>query len=55
MKDIDAIYYISDGKPDTSCKLTIEKVKKLNEDKKIPVHCISYKTVNEWVFINFFL
>jgi len=47
MKNVDAIYYISDGKPDTSCKLTIEEVKKLNEDKKIPVHCISYKTVNE--------
>nr|XP_039264117.1 von Willebrand factor A domain-containing protein 3A-like [Styela clava] len=40
-KTADAIYLLSDGKPDTSIKLTLEAAGRANK-KHIPIHTISY-------------
>jgi len=44
-ENIQAVYLISDGKPDTSSRLTLEKVSE-NNHRKIPIHCISFKCEN---------
>nr|CAB3267658.1 von Willebrand factor A domain-containing protein 3A [Phallusia mammillata] len=51
-KDAEAIYLMTDGKPDTSVKLTLEKAHELNKGK-IPVHTISFncddRTANDFL------
>ncbi|CAK8673496.1 unnamed protein product [Clavelina lepadiformis] len=39
--EVEAIYLVTDGKPDTSVQLTLEKVEEMNV-KKVPIHCISF-------------
>lgn len=44
---IEAIYLISDGKPDTSIQLTLEQVEAVNK-KHLPIHTISFNCDDRW-------
>ncbi|KAL3876675.1 hypothetical protein ACJMK2_034479, partial [Sinanodonta woodiana] len=40
--DIDAIYLLTDGKPDTSTSMVLREVSKMNEDRHVQVNAISF-------------
>ncbi|KAK7113358.1 von Willebrand factor A domain-containing protein 3A-like [Littorina saxatilis] len=41
-KDIEAIYLLTDGKPDTSTSLVLREVARMNMDRNLPVNTISF-------------
>lgn len=40
--EVDAIYLLSDGKPDTSTQHVLKEVAKMNENRKLKVHTMSF-------------
>ena len=45
--DIDAIYLLTDGKPDTSTSLVLKEVATLNSERSVKVNTISFNCDNE--------
>ncbi|XP_055994783.1 von Willebrand factor A domain-containing protein 3A [Sorex fumeus] len=41
LQDVQALYLLTDGKPDTSCSLVLRTVQRLKEERDIKVHTIS--------------
>ena len=40
--DVDAVYLLSDGKPDSSTSLVHKEVGRINLDREVKVHTISF-------------
>ena len=47
--DIDAIYLLTDGKPDTSTSMVLREVAKMNERRNINVNTISFNCTDRLV------
>nr|XP_009681674.1 PREDICTED: von Willebrand factor A domain-containing protein 3A isoform X3 [Struthio camelus australis] len=54
-QDIEALYVLTDGKPDTSCSLILKDIERLREKQDIKIHTISFSctdrdlcTVQSW-------
>ena len=48
--DIDAVYLLSDGKPDTSTSLVLKEVARINLEREVKVHTISFNCDDACVF-----
>lgn len=47
--DIDGIYLLTDGKPDTSTSLVLREVAKMNEKRNITVNTISFNCTDRYL------
>ncbi|XP_029432932.1 von Willebrand factor A domain-containing protein 3A [Rhinatrema bivittatum] len=52
-QDVQGLYLLTDGKPDTSCHLVLKEVERLVKDRSVAVHTISFncsdRTANEFL------
>ena len=48
--DIDAVYLLTDGKPDSSTALVLHEVEKLNTDRNVIVNTISFNCDDRSVY-----
>lgn len=46
--DVEGLYLLTDGKPDTSCSLILSEVQRLKEKRDIKVHTISLDCSCRW-------
>nr|XP_060642624.1 von Willebrand factor A domain-containing protein 3A [Anolis sagrei ordinatus] len=42
LQDVEALYLLTDGKPDTSCNLVLKEIEMLRKKQAIPIHTISF-------------
>ena len=48
-EEVEAIYLLTDGKPDTSTSLVIREVAKMNENRGVHIHTISFNCEDRYV------
>ena len=46
--DVEGLYLLTDGKPDTSCSLILSEVQRLKEKRDVKVHTISPNSSCRW-------
>ncbi|XP_025011040.2 von Willebrand factor A domain-containing protein 3A isoform X1 [Gallus gallus] len=45
-QDVEALYILTDGKPDTSCNLILKEIERLRKQQDIKIHTISFSYVD---------
>ncbi|XP_065589101.1 von Willebrand factor A domain-containing protein 3A [Cyrtonyx montezumae] len=45
-QDVEALYILTDGKPDTSCNLILKEIERLRKQQHIKIHTISFSYVD---------
>uniref|UniRef100_A0A8C2TWX9 von Willebrand factor A domain containing 3A n=1 Tax=Coturnix japonica TaxID=93934 RepID=A0A8C2TWX9_COTJA len=45
-QDVEALYVLTDGKPDTSCNLILKEIERLRKQQDIKIHTISFSCVD---------
>ncbi|OXB81802.1 UNVERIFIED_CONTAM: hypothetical protein H355_014999 [Colinus virginianus] len=45
-QDVEALYILTDGKPDTSCNLILKEIERLRKQQDIKIHTISFSSVD---------
>lgn len=48
-QDVEALYVLTDGKPDTSCSLVLKEIEKLRKKQTIKIHTISFNCADRYV------
>lgn len=46
---MEALYILTDGKPDTSCNLILKEIERLRKQQDIKIHTISFSCVDRYV------
>lgn len=46
--DVEGLYLLTDGKPDTSCSLILSEVQRLTEERDVKLHTISLSCSGRW-------
>lgn len=56
--EVEAIYLLSDGKPDTSTQHVLKEVAKMNEHRKLKIHTMSFhcddKSANSFLKVHYY-
>lgn len=48
LRDVEGLYLLTDGKPDTSCSLILREVRRLTAAHHVKVHTISLSGAGRW-------
>ena len=48
-RDIDAIYILTDGKPDSSTTLVLKEVADMNDERNVRINTISFNCADRYV------
>lgn len=46
--NMEGLYLLTDGKPDTSCSLILSEVQRLKEERNVKIHTISLNCMGRW-------